>query len=136
MKAKGNEAGLIKEWIALAHQWALDHNTPDAAAIRSWLPYFQPRPFYTAAELVPLWPALIVALDLTDRPPRYEPNRLAMELDYGKLPCLKNSKDDLPWFRNPANRNNLGRFYIVERVHYWNRRAWSQREFEDGYYGR
>lgn len=133
MKARGNRPGIIQQWVALAHQWVLDHKGPEAAAIRAWLPMFQSRPFYTAAELVPMFPALVVALGLTDRPPRYSVGRLATELDYGKLPCVKNA-DGSQWFRNPADSTKVERFYIVERIHVWKDLELTQEEFEHAYY--
>lgn len=129
MKARGNQPGLIAQWVALAHQWALDHRGPDADAIRAWLPYFQPRPFYTAGELAPMWPALVVALGLSERPATYSPGRLANELDFGGLPVLHRDGDSV-WFRNPLDRTKIERYYIVERIHHWRHRKLTQEQFE------
>jgi hypothetical protein len=134
MKAAGNRPGVIAQWVTLAHQWALDHKGPDSDAIRAWLPLFQPRPFYTAGELAPMWPALIAGLGLSERPGTWSAGRLAHELDYGGLPCVKDA-DDGVWFRNPADRTKIERFYIVERIHVWQGMRLTQEEFEGAYYG-
>lgn len=128
MKARGNKPGVIAQWVALAHQWALDHRGAESDAIKVWIPYFKPRPFFTAAELAPMFPALIVALGLTDRPPSYSAGRLASELDFGGLPCLK--RDDGIWFRNPVDNTKIERYYIVERIHYWRKQKLTQEQFE------
>jgi hypothetical protein len=57
-----------------------------------------------------------------------------MELDYGGLPCLRNI-DDGVWFRNPADRNRIARFYIVERIHFWQKQRLTQEQFEEVYSG-
>jgi len=129
MKARGNQPGIIAQWVSLAHQWALDHRGPDSDAIRAWVPHFRARPFYTASELVPMFPALVVALGLTNRPPNYSAGRLASELDYGRLPCLKR-EDESIWFRNPLDNSKIDRYYIVERIHYWRERKLTQEQFE------
>lgn len=129
MKACGNKPGIIAQWVALAHQWALDHRGPEADAIRAWLPHFKPRPFYTAHELAPMFPALIVALGLTDRPSTYSPERLANELDFGGLPVLRRDDESI-WFRNPMDRTKVERYYIVERIHYWRKQKLTQEQFE------
>lgn len=100
MKATGNQPGIIQQWVELARQWALENPGPDADAILAWVPHFQARPFYTAAELAPIFPALIVALGLAERPPRYSVKRLEHLLDYGGLPRLT---------ENPN-------YFIVERI--------------------
>jgi len=129
MRATGNRPGVITQWVALAHQWALDHRGPEANAIKAWLPYFKPRPFYNVDELAPMWPALIVALGLTDHPPRPSAARLANELDYGGLPVLKRDDGEV-WFRNSMDRTKIARYYIVERIHHWTKRKLTQGEFE------
>src|SRR5690606_35772136 len=129
MKARGNTPVVISHWVALVHKWALDHKGPDADAMRTWLPHFQPRPFYPDAELVPIFPALVVALGLTERPPSYSEGRLAHELDYGGLPVLKRDDGGI-WFRNPLDRTKVARYYIVERLHYWRKRAITQEQLE------
>lgn len=129
MKASGNRPGVIAQWMQLAHQWALDHRGPDAAAIREWLPYFQARPFYTAFELTPMFPALVTALGLSDRPPNYSSGRLAHELDFGGLPVLKRD-DGSEWFENPVDRSRTDRYYIVERIHHWRKQKLTQVQFE------
>lgn len=129
MRATGNKPGVIAQWVGLAHQWALDHKGPEADAIKAWLPYFKPRPFYAADELAPMFPALIAALGLSERPPQYSASRLANELDYGGLPVLKRDDDSI-WFRNPLDRTKIARYYIVERIHYWSKRKLTQEQLE------
>lgn len=103
MKATGNKPGIIQQWVALSHQWALENPGRQANAILAWIPHFQPRPFYTAAELAPMFPALIVALGLSDRPVKYSAKRLEHMLDYGGLPRLTKDRD----------------YFIVEQIHKW-----------------
>ena len=64
MKATGNRPGVIAQWKAEMEAWAAMRpvNDPDAQAVRSWLPHWQCRPFYTAEELAPMWPALAIAV--------------------------------------------------------------------------
>jgi len=106
MHATGNQAGIVAQWKARMEEWA--RNNPDvkeAEIVNSWLPLWQVRPFYTAAELAPLWPMIAVALGIVERPfHEFSPARLAFLLDYGKLPKVRyNDKD----------------YYVVERLHYW-----------------
>lgn len=108
-KANGNRPGLVTQWKDAIERWAtLPENVrcPDAAAVRAWLPAWQVRPFYTAEELVPLWPMLAVAVGWSDRPPPISrsASRLENELDFAGLPFFM-------WGGK--------KYYIVERVHYW-----------------
>lgn len=103
MKATGNQPGVIKQWVAMAEQWAHENPGPEADAILAWAPHFQPRPFYTAAELAPIFPALIVALGLAKRPPKYSAKTLEHMLDYAGLPRLTDDKN----------------YFIVEQIHKW-----------------
>lgn len=107
MKATGNRPGVIAEWKERVAQWAQMHRTdPNAAAVNAWLPLWQPRPFYTAEELAPMWPALAIAVEHTTHWPAVPKSakRLEFELDYAGLPF----------------RFSMGRkYYIVERIHYW-----------------
>lgn len=108
MKRNGNRPGLIAEWKDAIERWAMlpeNVRNADAAAVRAWLPAWQPRPFYTAAELAPLWPALAVAVGASMHLARPKSSmRLANELDFGGLPFFM-------WSGK--------KYYIVERVHYW-----------------
>ena len=107
MKATGNRPGVIAEWKEKVAQWAQMHRTdPNAAAVNAWLPHWQPRPFYTAEELAPMWPALAIAVGHTLHWPAVlkSPKRLEFELDYAGLP-----------FHIIRGR----KFYIVERLHHW-----------------
>lgn len=107
MKATGNRPGVIAEWKEKVAQWAQMHRTdPNAAAVNAWLPLWQPRPFYTAEELAPMWPALAIAVGHTTHwpPVPKSAKRLEFELDYAGLP----------------NFRYLGlKYYIVERIHHW-----------------
>jgi hypothetical protein len=106
MKATGNRPGIIARWKEDVAAWAQMHRTdPNAAAVNAWLPLWQPRPFYTADELAPLWPALAIATGFTERWPAVlkSARRLAHELDYYGLPRL----------------NYFRQYFICERLHYW-----------------
>jgi hypothetical protein len=114
LKANGNRPGLIQQWKDAVEDWsALPENVanPDAKAVRAWLPLWRPRPFYTAAELSPIWPALAIAIGYTMRVlPQKGARRLEHELDYGGLPRLP------PYSMVGAEPI---RYFIVERIHYW-----------------
>ncbi|MBA4164325.1 MAG: hypothetical protein C0510_06795 [Erythrobacter sp.] len=107
MKASGNREGVIANWKEGLRLWAeANPNNPDAAAALAWLPHWRVRPFYSADELAPLWPALAIAIGHTVKWPAVlkSAKRLEFELDYAGLP----------------SRFMLGRkYYIVERIHYW-----------------
>jgi hypothetical protein len=121
MKATGNRPGVIAQWKADVERWArFNYQNPDAVAVNAWLPLWQPRPFYTAEELMPLWPALAIATGFTDKWPSVlkSAKRLGHELDFFGLPRL-----DLEYRQ----------YFIVERIHHW-RRATKQeimREIEN-----
>jgi len=106
MKATGNRPGVIAQWKSLVETWAANEvNNPDAVAVRAWLPLWQVRQHYTAAELAPLWPVLGIVLGITKRLEHPKSaKRLEHELDYGGL----------PWFKWEGRK-----YYIVERVHHW-----------------
>lgn len=110
LKATGNRPGVIEQWKRSVETWAqLNRTDPNAAAVNAWLPLWQPRPFYTAEELAPMWPALAIATGYTDRWPAVVKSsmRLEHELDFHGLPRLRD-------YRN---------YFIVERIHYWRRDA-------------
>lgn len=116
MKATGNRAGVIAQWKAAVADWARkDYSNPDAAAVNAWLPLWQPRPFYTAEELAPMWPALAIATGFTSRWPAVlkSARRLENELDFCGLPRLG---------------HRYQKYFIVERIHYW--REASKEEIE------
>lgn len=107
MKATGNRPGVIAQWKEAVAEWAQKYRTnPDAAAVNAWLPLWQPRPFYTAEELAPMWPALAIATGFTNKWPTVlkSARRLEHELDFYGLPRLM-----IP-FRQ---------YFVVERLHYW-----------------
>lgn len=108
MKATGNRPGVIAQWKAGVEKWAqMARTDPNAAAVNAWLPLWQPRPFYTAEELAPMWPALAVATGFTNRWPSVmkSAKRLEHELDFCGLPRLTYCR----------------RYFICERLHYWQR---------------
>lgn len=110
MKATGNQPGVIERWKSDVAAWAnMNRTDPDATAVNAWLPLWQPRPFYTADELAPLWPALAIATGVTERWPSVlkSARRLEFELDFHKLPRL------------PDYEKNWRNYFIVERIHYW-----------------
>jgi hypothetical protein len=116
MKATGNRAGVIAQWKGAVADWAQkDRTNPDAASVNAWLPLWQPRPFYTAEELAPMWPALAIATGFTNRWPAVvkSARRLENELDFCGLPRLG---------------HGYQKYFIVERIHYW--RQASKEEIE------
>lgn len=133
MKRNGNRPGLIAEWKDAVERWAMlpeNVRNADAAAVRAWLPAWQPRPFYTATELAPMWPALAVAVGATMKLPHVKsPMRLANELDFGGLPRVRvdyGIKDVAHFKVHPRD------FFIVERIHHWNRPL-TMKEFIDAF---
>jgi hypothetical protein len=108
MKATGNQPGIIARWKTLVEEWACKNNwrDPDAKAVSAWIPSWQVRPFYTATELAPLWPALAIATGYTSHWPAVTKSakRLEHELDFYGLPHF---------------RMNGQKFYIVEQIHKW-----------------
>lgn len=105
MKATGNRPGIIANWKRMMELWAISDQGPDGAAVKAWLPLWQPRPFYTVEELAPMWPALAIATGFTNRWPNVlkSARRLEVELDFHRLPRLKNHP----------------RYFACERIHYW-----------------
>lgn len=122
MKATGpDQTNVIARWKGLVEEWASrTYQNPDAAAVRAWLPLWQPRSFYTAVELAPIWPALAIATGSTNRWPAVlkSARRLEHELDFHRLPRLPN-----PWRE----------YFICERVYFWKRATIGQisQEFEN-----
>lgn len=119
MKATGNRPGVIADWKDSVRLWA--ENSPrdlNAAAALAWLPHWQVRPFYTADELAPLWPALAIAVGHTIHWPSVlkSARRLEFELDYAGLPRL-----EYPTLRQ---------YFIVERIHNWSKASLAEIERE------
>ena len=107
MKATGNRPGVIERWKTLVAEWSQKYRTdPGAAAVNAWLPLWQPRPFYTAEELAPMWPALAIATGFTNHWPAVvkSARRLAHELDFYGLPHVMIDGQ---------------KYYVVERLHFW-----------------
>ena len=122
MKATGNRAGVIAEWRDQVGAWAESNpKDPNAAAVLSWFPHWRVRPFYTADELAPLWPALAIVVGHTDRWPAVPKSarRLEFELDYAGLPRLTQCEI-------------LRKYFIVERIHHWTKAPLEEieREFD------
>lgn len=87
IKATGNRRGIIALFKAELEQWAQSGVGPDAEAVKAWLPAWQDRPYYTAAELAPIFPVLAVALGLRIIPaPAKSAALLANELRMAGLP--------------------------------------------------
>lgn len=130
MQATGNGPGVIRRWLEPVAQWAESAAGPDAEALRAWLPLFQHRPFYTAEELAPIFPALAVAMNLAPKlyAPK-DPKRLYHELTFGKLPILTMS-DGSRDYTNPQT-GRMGVYFIVERLHFWSSMHLTQQEFEN-----
>lgn len=121
MRATGNREGVISEWKEGVRLWAENNpRDPDAAAALAWLPRWQVRPFYTADELAPLWPALAIVVGHSKIWPAVPKSakRLEFELDYAGLPRL-----EFPTLRQ---------FFIVERIHHWSKASLAEieREFD------
>jgi len=107
MKATGNRPGIIRRWKEDVAGWAQTHRTdPNALAVLAWLPLWQARPFYTANELAPIWPALAIATGFCTTWPSVlkSAKRLEHELDFHRLPRLPDP------YRN---------YFACERLHYW-----------------
>nr|GAT42305.1 superfamily II DNA/RNA helicase [Mycena chlorophos] len=92
MQAQGNQPGLIRIFKREMEAWAHKHqNTADGKAILAWLPNFKERPFYTASELVPLFPTLARVLGIVPYIGGQKSSlRLSNELHFAGLPVLQN----------------------------------------------
>lgn len=126
---RGNEPGLITEWFAGMKEWADANAGPDAAALRLWLAFAKPQPFYTAQNLSLLWPALKLTLGLASRmeaPP--SANRLANELEFCGLPVLMNDQGGHSFF-GPDGRPAT--YFVVEHCHKWKGVRLSQADFDE-----
>lgn len=110
MRRAGN-VGVVERWKESVANWAqMNRTDPNAAAVNTWLPFWQPRPFYTVDELAPMWPALAIATGFTDKWPVRQsmiksPARLEFELDFHGLPRI-----GFPEWRH---------YFICERIHHW-----------------
>lgn len=133
MKAGGNMPGMVARWIAAADQWSSEHAPlKEAKVIRDMLPYWRARPFYTASELAPMFPALMKVFGIADYQPVMSGARLGYLLDQGGLPKLRNA-NGTTFFHNAMGI--LQEFYIVEQIHKWSPEALSQEEFENVLFG-
>lgn len=116
MQATGNGPGVIRQWVNSLAEAAEKYPGTEAEAVKAWLPHWQVRPFYTAEELAPIWPALAVALKFTDKMyAQHHPARLKRELEWGRLPKLK----------------GYDRYFIVEHLHFWKNVTLTQQELEE-----
>lgn len=107
MKATGNQPGVIARWKEAVAAWAHKHCTePDAAAVNAWLPLWHPRPFYTAEELAPMWPALAIATGYTNRWPAV-------------LKSAKRLEHELIFHGLFHRKINDKLYFVVERLHVW-----------------
>lgn len=102
MRRASPNAPIIQQWKAAVEQWAMREKAVDVLA---WLPCWRVRPFYTADELAPIWPALAIATAYTVHWPNVlkSARRLEFELDFARLPRLVSHQN----------------FFIVERFKYW-----------------
>lgn len=133
--ATGNGEGVVAQWKASVEAWANSQpDTKDKAGVRAWLPLWQARPFYTAAELAPILPALFVALGHREqfRPAR-SPLRVENRLRFFRLPILQNA-DGQDTFVHPVT-GRYGRFFVVEKCHRWRNVALTQEEFSEAFHG-
>lgn len=133
MKATGNKPGIIAQWKALVDAWAGTADPtidPNKAAVRDWLPMWQVRPFYTAGELAPIFPALAVVLNIQDRPgPIKSPMRLQHELIFAGLPILRSTENE-DFFEHPEY-GHCRRYFIVEQIHHWKNCVLSPQDFAE-----
>jgi hypothetical protein len=116
MKATGNRPGVVAQWKATVEAWAQNVKDPNAEAVKAWLPAWQVRPFYTADELAPIWPAISLAIGyrLTWPSVLKSPKRLEHEMDfYGWPHVMVNDR----------------KYYCVEQLHIWGK-ARTQEEIE------
>ena len=115
MKATGNRPGVIAQWKVEVAAWAqMNRADPNAAAVNAWLPHWRPHPFYTAAELAPMWPALAIATGYRKRWSELKSARLlALELEFHGLPHFEIEGQ---------------RYYVVERLHFWKNAKQEERE--------
>lgn len=136
MLRTGNQPGLIAQYKTAMEEWAKANPTEvDAKALLAWLPMFKPRPFYTAAELVPLFPVLGFLFDFTQRiEAQKSAFMLKRELDFANLPMLENLDNagthNIFVFRHPLTGED-DHFFIVEQVHYWRKQKMSQAYFAE-----
>lgn len=107
MKATGNQPGVVAQWKVEMELWASTAVGPDADAVKTWLPLWQVRPFYTATELAPIFPMLSIAFGYTHRPvPQKSANRLANELKFAGLPYIMVGGTE---------------YFVVEQIHRWSK---------------
>lgn len=134
MKATGNQTGIIARWKSELENWSQTNKNSDAEALQAWLPHFQVRPFYTARELVPMFPALALVVGAAKRLQGQKSSaRLRNELIFAKLPRLSRTNGTY-LFRHPNSIDSypyVDEFFIVERLHYWRDYVMTQHEFEE-----
>lgn len=135
IQRRQNDDGLMREWFAGMLAWAEANPGPDAAALRLWLSVAGPKPFYPAFILAGLWPALKIALGMTDKMSA-EPRANLLEsalITYTKLPTLQNADGTSMFFH--GGNSWRARFFIVERLPYWRDKVLSQEQFDDLWFG-
>ena len=132
MRAQGNQVGLVRILKMEIAQWATKNpRHRHADSVTAWLPYLKPRKFYTAAELVPLFPVL--ALTMGFEPilmPQKSSSRLSNELKFANLPVLKNANGTQTFAHPLWSKPVQMEFFICERIHFWRERELTQAEFE------
>jgi hypothetical protein len=132
MRAQGNQPGLVRILKMEIARWAMKNpRHRHADGVTAWLPYLKPRKFYTAAELVPLFPVL--ALTMGFEPilmPQKSSARLSNELKFANLPVLKNANGTQTFLHPLQHRHPLQEFFICERMHFWRDQELTQEQFE------
>ena len=134
MIERGNKPGLIRELLEMSLRWSEANGGQDADALRGWLPMVNTaKPFYTAAELAALWPALKFAMGFDKRlMPAPSANLLANTLKHNRLPLVRHADQVGDWFYWNGRKTE---FFICERIGYWRDRALSQKEIEEILHG-
>lgn len=130
MIARGNSPGLIRELLEKSAAWAEATSGPDAAAVRVWLQHINfARPFYSAAALAHIWPAIRhgMGLELRMSPPP-SPNRLANELKFHGLPIVRRADQIGDWFPNGGQKTE---FFICEQIGKWRDARLTPEQFEE-----
>ena len=123
---------LVTQWKREVQKWAENHDkTLDAQAVKSMMTLWQERPFYSAAELSPILPAMALTLGITKTlQPATGAATLSTLLDFVKQPTLV-GLDGSPFFIHPGS-GQKAKFYIVERQCFWCKPI-SQKDFENAF---
>lgn len=122
MYETGNGKGLIAQWLD-----QVTRMTTIEASVTVWADHMKPLPFFSARQLTPIIPSLMLGLGLAiTLPPIKSPTRLARELEKAGLPKLKNT-NGTEYFNIHGYTEKL---FIVERIHYWKNKKVSQDDID------